>query len=101
MPSAPEAPKLFTITTPQGLFTPTRVPQGVLNATAYFQRVMTDLLHGLDCKVWVDHVFYFVDSEELDRRAHRWRAQLLGISVASVGTDSYRACPVCCSVQPM
>ena len=25
---------------------------------------MTDLLHGLDCKVWVDDVLYFADSEE-------------------------------------
>ncbi|CAM9794959.1 unnamed protein product, partial [Hapterophycus canaliculatus] len=37
MPLAPEAQKIFTIVTPKGLFTPTRVPQGVPNATAYFQ----------------------------------------------------------------
>ena len=64
MPLAPDAQEVFTIATPEGLFTPTRVPQGVLNATSYFQGVMTDLLHGLDCKVWVDDVFYFADSEE-------------------------------------
>ena len=56
MPLAPEAQEVFTIVTPDGLFTPTRVPQGVLNATSYFQGVMTDLLRGLDCKVWVDDV---------------------------------------------
>lgn len=29
-----------------GLYTPTRMPQGVLNATVYFQAVMTDVLNG-------------------------------------------------------
>ena len=33
MPLAPEAQEVFTIVTPDGLFFPTRVPQGVLNAT--------------------------------------------------------------------
>ena len=61
MPLAPEEQEVFTIVTPHGLFTPTRVPQVVLNATSYFQRVMTDLLRGLDCKVWVDDVFYFAE----------------------------------------
>ena len=63
MPLAPEAQEVFTIVTPDGLFTPTRVPQGVLSATSYFQGVMTDLLRGLDCKVWVDDVFYFAEDE--------------------------------------
>ena len=62
MPLAPEAQEVF-IVTPDGLFTPTRVPQGVLNATSYFQGVMIDLLRGLDCKVWVDDVFYFAEDE--------------------------------------
>ena len=57
MPLAEEAREIFTITTPLGLFTPTRVPQGVLNATAYFQDVMTELLIGNKCKIWVDDVF--------------------------------------------
>ena len=46
------------------MFTSTRVPQGVLNATSYFQGMITDLLQGLDCKVWVKDVFYLADSEE-------------------------------------
>ena len=59
MPLAEEAREIFTITTPLGLFTPTRVPQGVLNATiAYFQGVMTELLVGIRCKIWVDDVFF-------------------------------------------
>ena len=64
MPLAPEAQEVFTMVTPDGLFTPTRVPQGVLNATAYFQGVMTDLLQGLNCKIWVDDVFFYADSED-------------------------------------
>ena len=61
MPLASE--EVFTIVMPDGLFTSTRVPQGVLNATSYYQGVMTDLLRGLDCKVWVDDVFYFAEDE--------------------------------------
>ena len=49
MPLAEEAREIFTITTSLGLFTPTRVSQGVLNATAYFQGVMTELLVGIKC----------------------------------------------------
>ena len=63
MPLAPEAQEVFTILTPEGLFTPTRVPQGVLNAISLFQGVMTALLRGLRCKVWVDNVFYFAEDE--------------------------------------
>lgn len=47
MPLAADAQEIFTIATPEGLFTPTRVPQGVLNATGYFQGIMTGLLAGL------------------------------------------------------
>ena len=60
MPLAEEAREGFTITTPLGLFTPTRVPQGVLNATAYFQGVITKLLVGIKCKIWVDDVLFFL-----------------------------------------
>ena len=63
MPLAPEAPGVFTIVTPDGLFTTTRVPQGVLNAASHFQSVMSDLLRGLDCSVWVNDVFSFVEDE--------------------------------------
>ena len=63
MPLAPEAPGVFTIVTPDGLFSPTRVPQGVLNAASYFQSVMSDLLRVLNCDVWVDDVFNFVEDE--------------------------------------
>ena len=48
MPLAAEAQEVFTIATLEGLFTPTHVPQGVLNAMAYFESVMTELLAGLN-----------------------------------------------------
>ena len=64
MPKAEEAREIFTITTPLGLFTPTPVPQGVLNATAFFQGVMTELLVGIKCKIWVDDVFFYADTED-------------------------------------
>ena len=53
-PLAAEAQEVFTIATPEGRFTSTRVLHGVLNATAYFQGMMTELVAGLNCKVWVD-----------------------------------------------
>ena len=56
MSLAAEAQEVFTIATPEGLFTPTRVPLSFLNATVYFQGVMTELLAGLNCKVWVDDI---------------------------------------------
>ena len=59
MPLAAEAHEVFPIATPEGLFTSMRVPQGVLNATAYFQGVMTELLAGLNCKVWVDDIVWW------------------------------------------
>ena len=64
MPWVEEACEIFTITTPLGLFTPTRVPQKDLNATAYFQGVMTEVLVGIKCKIWVDHVFFYADTED-------------------------------------
>ena len=45
--------------TPEGLFTPRRVPPGVLNATGYFQATMGDVLEGyIDtiCLVLVDDI---------------------------------------------
>ena len=64
MPLVAEAQEVLTIATPEGLFTPTRVPQGVLNATAYFQDVMTELLAGLNCKVWVDNIVWWGADED-------------------------------------
>ena len=66
IPLTAEAQEVFTIATLEGLFTPTRVPQGGLNATAYFQGVMTELLAGLKYKVWVDGiVLWGADEDDL------------------------------------
>eukprot|EP00903_Cladosiphon_okamuranus_P017345 g15980.t1 len=64
MPLAPESQEMFTIVGPGGLYTPTRVPQGVLNATSYFQATMTELLDGLNCMVWVDDVIFWGHDED-------------------------------------
>ena len=64
MPLAEEAQEIFTVTTPFGMYTPRRVPQGVLNVTAYFQGIMAGVLEGLNCKIWVDDVFFFADTED-------------------------------------
>eukprot|EP00903_Cladosiphon_okamuranus_P017435 g16059.t1 len=64
MPLAPDSQEIFTIVGPGGLYTPTRVPQGVLNATSYFQATMTELLDGLNCMVWVDDVIYWGHDED-------------------------------------
>ena len=55
--------RFFSIATPLGLFNPTRVPQGVLNATAHFQDVMTEVV-GIKCKIWMDDVFHFADTQD-------------------------------------
>ena len=64
MPLAEEARDIFTITTPVCLFTPTRVPQGVLNATAHFKGVMIQLLVEIKCKIRVDYVLFYADTED-------------------------------------
>eukprot|EP00903_Cladosiphon_okamuranus_P006086 g5996.t1 len=64
MPLAPDSQEIFTIVGPGGLYTPTRVPQGVLNATSYSQATMTELLDGLNCMVWVDDVIYWGHNED-------------------------------------
>ena len=51
------------IATPEGLFTLTRVPQGVLNSTTYFQGVMTEVLAGLNSMIWVDEIVWWETDE--------------------------------------
>ena len=46
------------IARPGGLYTPTRVPQGIAKATSLFQATLTRVLEGLNCMVWVDDVIY-------------------------------------------
>ena len=46
MSLALEAQEVLTIVTSESLFTPTRVPQGLSNATTFFRGVLTDILRG-------------------------------------------------------
>ena len=58
-PLAKEAHEYFTFVTEGGLFTPTRVPQGVINATSDFQGMMMEVsgnLVGRVCLIYVDDV---------------------------------------------
>ena len=57
-PPAPDLQEIFTITTPGGLYTPTRVPQGIMKATSYFQATLVRVQEGLNCMVWLDDVIY-------------------------------------------
>ena len=44
VPQSEDAQEMFAMVTQVGLFTPRRVPAGVLNATGYFQATMGDVL---------------------------------------------------------
>ena len=59
MPLAANSQELFTLGTQKDLYTPTRMPQGVTNATSYFQgtleRTLGDLVQRV-CLVYVDDV---------------------------------------------
>ena len=46
MPLSGDAQEMLAMVTPEGLFTPRRVPSEVLNATGYFQATMGDVLEG-------------------------------------------------------
>ena len=58
-PLANEAREYFTFVTEDGLFMPTRVPQGVMNVKLYFQGMMMEVLGNLvgrACLIYVDDV---------------------------------------------
>ncbi|CAN0489230.1 unnamed protein product, partial [Discosporangium mesarthrocarpum] len=59
---------IYTMVT-EGLFSPTRVPQGVLNVTSHFHAQMTAVSKGLlnkICLLWVDDVVIWgADAEDL------------------------------------
>ena len=64
MPLAAEAQEVFIIVIPEDLFTLTRMPHGVVNATAYFQGMMTELVAGLNRKVWVVDIVWWGADED-------------------------------------
>ena len=84
-PMHENAQEMFTMVTTGGLFTPTRVPQVVVNATAYFQTIMSEVLEGLVervCLVWVDDVVIWGrDAAELVARLKEVLARLVGIGL--------------------
>lgn len=50
---------LYTLILPSALYMPTRVPQGMLNATAFFQSTISEALQGIyseRCMVRVDNI---------------------------------------------
>ena len=58
-PLAEEAREYLMFVTGDDLFTSTRVPQGVMNSTSYFQGVMIEVLRNLvgrPCLIYVDGV---------------------------------------------
>ena len=58
MPLTVNSQELFTFVTQKGLYAPTRIPQGVTNATSYFQgtlRTLGELVRRV-CLVYVDDV---------------------------------------------
>ena len=58
-PLAEESREYFTFVTGDGWFRPTRVPQGVMNATSYSQGMMVEVLGNLvgrACLIYVDDV---------------------------------------------
>ena len=60
MPLHEDAQEALAMVTQGGLYTPTRVPQGVQNATGHFQATMEhevlDGIIGEECLVWVDDI---------------------------------------------
>ena len=52
MPLSEDAQEMFSMVTPEGLFTPLHVHPVVLNATGYLQATMGDVLDG-----YIDKIF--------------------------------------------
>ena len=68
VPLSEDAQEMFTMVTPEGLFTPRRVPPGVLTSTGYFQATMGDVLDGyIDkiCLVCVDDIVIWGETPEI------------------------------------
>lgn len=60
----PKAIPLSAFATPDGLFEFTRVPFGLKNAPAHFQRVMAQVLSGLPgCEVFIDDIIVYSGDE--------------------------------------
>ena len=56
MPLGANPQEIFTFVTQKGLYTPTRMPQGVTNATSYFQGTLERTLGDLVRRVYLVYV---------------------------------------------
>ncbi|KAG3066985.1 hypothetical protein PI125_g23755 [Phytophthora idaei] len=63
LPPHPDCQELFSFVTPDGVYTPKRVPQGAMDSALHFQVQMQTILAPLvphSALVWVDDVILFV-----------------------------------------
>ena len=68
VPLSEGAQEMFTMVTPEGLFTTRRVPSGALNAIGYFQATMGDVLEKYINKIsllWVDDIVIWEKTPEI------------------------------------
>jgi hypothetical protein len=94
IPVIPEDQEKFSFITGDGIWTPTRVPQGTMNATAHFQSIMQDLVIGPDHRdktlVWVDDLLGFTKgASELE--AQRALLHHLDVILTRLGTLNLKA----------
>ena len=95
-PLAEECQEYFTFVTEDGLFTPTRVPQGSINGTTHFQAQTEKVLEGLvntKCLVYVDDILIFGKTKQdlftnMDQVLDRLNTR--GIKVAADKLDIYK-----------
>lgn len=77
LPLSQEAHEVFTIAAPDGLFTPSRVPQGILNATSFFQACLPRYLTVFvgededDLLDMLDQIFERLELFGMDVAAHK------------------------------
>ncbi|OWZ02003.1 hypothetical protein PHMEG_00026515, partial [Phytophthora megakarya] len=67
LPLHPDSQELFSFVTPDGVYTPKRVPQGAMDSALHFQAQMQTLLTPLiphSALVWVDDVILFAPTME-------------------------------------
>eukprot|EP00644_Phytophthora_capsici_P012504 jgi/Phyca11/122030/e_gw1.46.463.1 len=65
MPLHPDSREFFSFVTEDGVFTPTRVPQGATDSAVHFQAQINDILKDLlfrSVLVWIDDVLLYAQS---------------------------------------
>lgn len=89
-PLAKEACKVFIIVTPKGSFTPTRAPQGILNATTYYQVTLQRKLEELSYRAWVGEILMW--STDFDYLLQTLDAVLGWLERVSLYATVHNAC---------